>query len=150
MYTDKLIALVSPPNKLDVESITENIKLVEEHYNIKYPDDYIEFVTKYGIGQFIDYISIYVPINSEAYYKEKEDICLNYKKFRTKFPNEYTHNIFPEDNGLLPLGVTDDGSEIWWKTNKEKEKWTIVVYDENSWDYEEYQMQVCEFLYKFL
>lgn len=149
MYIDKLVNLISPSNRLDTVSVMKNIELVEKHFNIKYPDDYINYITQYGVGQINDFITIYVPINSNAYYEETKNICQNYRDCREMFPNEYRHNVFPEKGGLLPLGVTDGGSEIWWKTDIEKEKWTIVVYDENSWEYEEYKMLLCEFLYKY-
>jgi hypothetical protein len=47
------------------------------------------------------------------------------------------------------LGRTDGGCLIWWYTAPEPKNWTIVVYDENSWNYEKYDMQLCEFLYKY-
>lgn len=149
MYIEKLVKLVPPPATLDNVSIIKNIELVEDHFNIKYPDDYIEYITHYGIGQFDDFITIYLPLNSREYFEETEKICQNYRNFREMFPDDYNHNVFPEKGGLLPLGITDGGSEIWWKTDIDREKWTIVVYDENSKEYEEYKMQLCEFLYKY-
>jgi hypothetical protein len=52
-------------------------------------------------------------------------------------------------NYVFPLGRTDGGCLIWWYTASEPKNWTIVVYDENSWNYEKYDMQLCEFLYKY-
>lgn len=78
-----------------------------------------------------------------------EQECQNYRYFKEKFPEEYHHNIFPEKDGLFPLGRTDGGCLLWWQTALEPEKWSIVIYDENFWDYEKYDMQLCEFLYKY-
>lgn len=149
LYIDKLVELLSPPVTLDTLHIKENLELVEKHYNIIYPDDYKSYIMRYGIGQINDFLTIYIPINKEEYYLEMMRNCNNYRDFKKMFPENYTFDIFPEKGGLLPLGITDGGSELWWKTSDKKENWTIVIYNENSWEYTEYNMQLCEFLYKY-
>lgn len=149
MYFDKLIKLLPPPINVDFISISTNIQLVEKHFEFKLPKDYIQFITNYGSGQINEFISIYSVINSTAYYEKIERDCQYYHDFKKKFPNEYKHNVFPEDGGLFPLGRTDGGCLMWWHTALEPERWFIVVYDENSWEYEEYDMQLCEFIYKY-
>lgn len=79
----------------------------------------------------------------------KKNIELVEKHFNLKFPKEYKHNIFPEKDGLFPLGRTDGGCLMWWHTAPKPGNWEIVVYDENSWEYERYDMQLCEFIYKY-
>jgi hypothetical protein len=41
MYFDKLINLLSPPSDIDSISIKRNVELVEEHFKIIFPEDYI-------------------------------------------------------------------------------------------------------------
>lgn len=149
MYLNKLTNLLIPPNNVDSISIKKNIKLVEERFDFKFPEDFIKFSTNYGAGQINEFISIYSAINSTAYYEMIEKNCQYYRDFKKEFPDEYKHSIFPEDGGLFPLGRTDGGSLMWWHTASKAENWFIVVYDENSWDYEEYNMQLCEFIYKY-
>lgn len=149
MYLKKLIDLMSPPQNVDSYSIEKNIRLVEKYYNIKFPNDLVQFSTTYGEGQINRFISIYSVTNDSGYYEMIEWECQNYRKFREMFPEEYKHNVFSEKDGLFPLGRTDGGCLIWWQTALDPECWTIIVYDENSWDYEKYDMQLCEFLYKY-
>lgn len=149
IFFDKLTDLLQPPSNVDSNSIEKNIEFVEKHYKLKFPKDYIQFIATYGSGQIDEFISIYSIINSPAYYEMIERECQCYRNFKEMFSKEYQHNIFPEKDGLYPLGRTDGGCLIWWQTALEPEDWVIVVYDENSWEYEEYDMQLCEFLYKY-
>ena len=149
MYFDKLTNLLSPPDDIDSISIERNVELVEEHFKIIFPDDYIKFIMRYGSGQINEFISIYSTINSSAYYEMIERECQNYRNLKKEFPTKYIYSVFPEKEGLFPLGRTDGGCLIWWHTASEPKNWTIVVYDENSWNYEKYDMQLCEFLYKY-
>lgn len=149
MFFDKLANVLHPPGGIDSVSIKKNIELVERHFNLKFPKDYVQFITNYGSGQINGFISIYSAVNSPAYYEMIEWECRNYHDFKEKFPKEYKHNIFPEKDGLFPLGRTDGGCLMWWHTAPEPENWEIVVYDENSWEYERYDMQLCEFIYKY-
>lgn len=41
------------------------------------------------------------------------------------------------------MGRTDGGCLLWWHTGEVFKKLDIVVYDENYWEYEEYNMQLC-------
>jgi hypothetical protein len=74
--------------------------------------------------------------------------CQFYLEDKQNFPKWYKHCVFPEE-GLFPLGRTDGGSLIWWHTAPRSDDWFIVIYGENSWDYEEYRMQLSEFIYKY-
>lgn len=51
--------------------------------------------------------------------------------------------------GKISLHETDGGCLLWWHTAEVSKKWDIVVYDENYREYEEYNMQLCEFIYKY-
>lgn len=149
MFLDKLIDILLPPGNVDADSIKKNIELVEQHFNLKFPEDYVQFITGYGAGQINGFISIYSTINSPAYYEMIEWECQNYRDSKKRLSQEYQHNIFPEKDGLFPLGRTDGGCLMWWRTAPEPRNWSIVVYDENSWEYEGYDMQLCEFIYKY-
>lgn len=149
MYYNKLLDLLNPPGDVDSDSMKKNVKLVEKHFKLSFPKDYIQFITAYGSGQINEFISIYSAVNGSAYYGMIERECQNYCDFKEMFPKEYMHNAFPVKGGLFPLGRTDGGCLLWWHTAEAPENWNIIVYDENSWEFEEYDMQLCEFIYKY-
>lgn len=47
--------------------------------------------------------------------------------------------------GKISLHETNRGCLLWWHTAEVFKKWDIVVYDENFWEFEEYDMQLCDF-----
>lgn len=96
MFINKLKGLLHPPSKVDSTSIEKNIELVEQHYKLKFPKDYIQFIATYGSGQIDEFISIYSIINSPAYYDMIERECQYYRNFKEMFSKEYKHDVFPE------------------------------------------------------
>ncbi len=65
----------------------------------------------------------------------------SYKHLKNKYPDYYKHEVYPDSNGILPLGYTDNGDEIFWKTAEETANWTVVVYESRSDDYIEYLLR---------
>ncbi|MBO1580110.1 hypothetical protein [Bacillus sp. XF8] len=65
---------------------------------------------------------------------------------KNQFPDEFTFNIYPENNGILPWAYTENGDELYWKILKGK--WSIVVFASRYSDIYEYDMEMTKFLYK--
>jgi hypothetical protein len=62
-----------------------------------------------------------------------------YLTSKQKFPDDFPRSLFPEEGGLLPWGVTDNGDILNWITSDNPEKWSILVYDGRSGDAYEYK-----------
>lgn len=149
MYLSKLNKILIPPSKAVVDE--PNWTLLEDLFNIAFPRDFKEFTACYGVGQIGNFININVPfLPVDDYLKEVNYLCSNYSDSKCKFPDKYTFSIYPEKNGLFPLGSTDNGDELWWLMNSDPEKWEIVIYASRSWDFCKYPMGFVEFLYKYL
>lgn len=125
----------------------------EKDTKIILPDDYKEFIQRYGTGGIGDFLWILTPFESDDnvnYIKRMNEMIFAYQVSKSKMPEYFKHNIFPEEDGLLPWGFTDNGDELYWKTSSTFSDWEIVIYESASPEYYHYKMSLTEFLYKII
>lgn len=150
-YLEKLQKILLPGNQVFETGSQNDWEQPEGKLNIKLPDDYKKYINIYGSGVIDDFLWVLNPfcknenINLLHQSKELLEAC---KELRQEFPEFFTYNIFPEKNGLLPWGLTDNGDELYWKTDIDLNKWEIVVF--NGGDFYPFQMCMTEFLYNVL
>lgn len=115
-----------------------------------FPDDYKAFINTYGSGVINNFIWILNPFEKNEninFFKKSKEMLDAYSELKQMFPNDYVYDVYPQSKGLLPCGVTDNGDEIYWKTDQHINDWKIIVYDSSAESYE-YDMSLIEFLYK--
>ncbi|MDM5154748.1 SMI1/KNR4 family protein [Bacillus sp. DX1.1] len=141
-------------NKKDFKSNKqEEWDTVEKNLGMILPLDYKKFINKYGTGSINDFIWILNPFSENEnlnLIKKGHVIREAYAYSKKQFPDDFIHNVYPVNNGLLPCAITDNGDEIYWLTNEECDQWRIIVYDSRSNDYYEYNNSMTEFLYKVI
>lgn len=125
----------------------------EGETSIHFPDDYKELISTYGTGGIGDFLWFLTPFaeDENVNYTERADVLLEaYQTSKGNSPEYFPFNVYPEENGLLPWGYTENGDELYWKTGAAFEDWEIVVYESASPDYYSYKMSLSEFLYKII
>lgn len=125
----------------------------EKNTGIIFPNDYRRLIDNYGtggIGNFIWFLTPFVDDDNVNYLKKMNIMLESYKVSKGNFPDYFTYNLYPEVGGLLPWGYTENGDELYWKTNSSLDKWEIVIYESASSDCHNYKMQLIEFLYKII
>lgn len=153
MYLEKLKRILPPPSKPFKTGSSEEWDRLEETLGTGLPKDYKEFIGTYGAGGIDHFIWLFTPFVQDEnvnFLKRSKVIRDAYLTLREQFPKYYKHKIYPEPGGLLPLGVTDNGDELYWLTEGEPAHWPIVVYETRSSVNYEYPMTVTEFLYKVI
>lgn len=153
MSLEKLKMILSVPDKIYGAGDISKWKEAEKELGSKFPSDYKEFISTYGTGGVCGFLWIYSPFSSNEnlnfFMGSKED---NHAYFtsKQKFPDDFPQSLFPEEGGLLPWGVTDNGDVLNWITSDNPEKWSVLVYDGRSGDAFEYKNSLTEFLYDVL
>ena len=152
MNIDNLVKILPPPEiPREVPSLRDIVSF--ESKIAKLPSDYISYLKHYGTGSADNFICIYNPVSKNIYLNLFERIQVQLEALREirefegdKFP----YAIFPEKDGLLPFGATDNGDFLCWKTNADQAHWKVVVAEARAQNYEEYDMGIAEFLHKIL
>lgn len=152
-YFSLLQKIVPKPDVVFHTGDEESWKRFELEIGIVLPDDYKELINTYGtggIGNFIWFLTPFVNDDNVNYLKKMSVMIEAYKTSKDSFQEYYKYDVFPAENGLLPWGYTDNGDELYWKTDAEVDNWEIVVYESASPDCYNYKMSVSEFLYKII
>jgi hypothetical protein len=115
------------------------------------PSDFKEFLSHYGSGLINDFLFVFNPFArgmGNDWLSAKEDGLAALRALRATCPDEYsTCNIFPEPNGLLPVGGDINGDELFWETRGSPDDWTIVARGSRSPEFHAYPHNVVTFIF---
>lgn len=143
--------LAIPKNIYNINNYKEWSKF-EEKLGIVLPNDYKYFITTYGTVSINNFIWFLTPFSKDEninYLKKMNIMLQSYSISKKIFPEYFIHNIYPEKDGILPWGYTENGDELYWKTS-EKDNWEIVIYESRSSNFCIYKMEFTEFIYKLI
>lgn len=118
MSINKIITILEPP-----VSPSESVKgiewpLIEDKLN--FPSDYIDFINLYGSGRIADFVVIFNPFSGDEninFFGQCKLILEDLNYLIESDKDYYKFSLYPENNGLIPLGATDNGDYIFWVVN---------------------------------
>ena len=125
----------------------------QEKVDVVFPDDYKMIINYYGTGGIDNFLWFLTPFELDEnvnYICQMNKMLDAYKESKYMFHDDFPYRIFPDKNGLLPWGYTDNGDELYWKTSDKHSDWEIVIYESRSVEYYHYKMGIAEFLYKLI
>lgn len=103
-------------------------------WNLSFPEDYVDFINRYGNGRFNGFFGFPSP-----FYASKRELCfadfvqlrLDGIKFAQRHMPKHTASfpLYPTNGGLFPIGYTDNGGTFFWETAGAPSKWKIVCMD---------------------
>lgn len=127
-------------------------KEIERDMNYVFPEDYKNFINKYGEGAINDFFWIMSPfseyenLNTKKRFYQMKD---SYEYMKKENSTMFKYQFFDGNIGLFPWGITDNGDEIYWHIQGGI-KSTIVIYAARYSEVKEYDMTATEFLFKIL
>lgn len=154
MSLNQLSAIVPKPLKpTDVGDIRRWID-VEKEIGTHLPGDYKDFINAYGTGSFDDFLYVFNPFTNNHYLNllNQKEVMLNaYRTLRAEFPKKYPFSTYPDREGLLPWGITDNGDELYWLTNGDNpDQWKVVTFKAGDSYYELHNFTLTGYLAQLL
>jgi hypothetical protein len=149
MALDRLCRIAPPPAEPLEPGAPERWPEVEDAIGTVLPDDYKALIERYGSGKFDDFLYLLNPFaRDEAgnLLHEKDTMLAAYAETRAKFPRRLPLPPYPEPGGLLPLGRSDNGNELYWLTEGAPADWGVVAFAARSTRHEVHHHPVTEFL----
>jgi SMI1/KNR4 family protein SUKH-1 len=147
---ERLRALAPPPDEpVETGGEAPDWKAVEAELGTPLPDDYKALTQVYGSGKFDDFLWLFSPFAPEGpgnLLDERVNTLDAYTESRTKHPERYPLPPFPEPGGVLPLGRSDNGDELYWVTGGEPAAWTVALLGSRSTPFEQHPLGVTAFL----
>lgn len=145
--------LIAPPTDPKFAEPPSEGKGDERAVGIQLPTELISYASTYGSGVFVGKrttrIQIFNPFS--PHYITMVDFATNRLRAAREHGGESAipFPIFPEKNGLLPIGSDDCGTQLCWHTQGLPDEWPILVQWERGMDgYEEVSIPFSDFLVK--
>jgi hypothetical protein len=146
---ERLRRLLPPPADPVEAGRPDGWPAVEQSLGTGLPSDFKGFTELYGSGKVDDFLYLFNPFTQEPdgnLVVERDRVLAGYRQTRARFPERLPWPAFPEPGGVLPLGRTDNGDELYWVTDGEPDGWPVVLVEARAALQELYRMPVTGFL----
>jgi hypothetical protein len=146
---EQLRRLLPPPPEPLEPAPPDGWAEVEAAMGTGLPDDFKAFTELYGSGKVDDFLYLFNPFaegqDGNLLY-EKDRVLEAYVQTRAKFPGRLPLPPFPEEGGVLPLGRTDNGDELYWVTKGQPGDWPVALLESRAARQEVHRLPVTGFL----
>ena len=146
---ERLRQLLPPPADPVEPGRPDGWAEVEAALGTELPSDFKAFTERYGSGTVDDFLYLFNPFargQDGNLLVERDRVLAAYRQTRARFPDRLALPPFPEPGGLLPLGRTDNGDELYWVTDGDPDGWPLALLESRAALQELHPMPVTEFL----
>jgi len=146
---DRLLQLLPPPADPVEPGRPDGWAAVEAALGTGLPGDFRAFTERYGSGTVDDFLYLFNPFaqgQDGNLVVEKDRVLAAYRQTRVRFPDRLPLPPFPEPGGVLPLGRTDNGDELYWVTDGDPDGWPVALVESRAALQELHQLPVTGFL----
>jgi SMI1 / KNR4 family (SUKH-1) len=142
---ERLRLLLPPPTNPVERARPDGWAKVEAALGTRLPDDFKAFTELYGSGKVDDFLYLFNPFAAGQdgnLLFEKDRVLAAYTQTRAKFPQRLPLPPFPEPGGMLPLGRTDNGDELYWVALGDPGDWPVALLASRAANQEVHHMPV--------
>jgi hypothetical protein len=146
---ERLRQLLPPPADPVEPGQPDGWAEVEAALGTGLPGDFKSFTERYGSGKVDDFLYLFNPFAAGQdgnLLAEKDRVLAGYRQTRARFPQRLPLPPFPDPGGVLPLGRTDNGDELYWVTDGAPDDWPVALLEARAGLQEVYRMPVTGFL----
>lgn len=121
-----------------------NRGLSEADLGTELPQDYKDFCRLFGVGAVLEFMTIYVPRTRIPYLRLEYQVRAVCKAFA--HDEDLAFPLWPDPQGLLPIGGTDNGDQLFWLAIGAPSDWSIVLWDRGMGEFEAFDCDLTDFL----
>ena len=132
---ERLRQLLPPPADPVAPGRPDGWAEVEAALGTQLPSDFKAFTELYGSGMVDDFLYLFNPFAADQdgnLLVEKDRVLAAYRQTRARFPDRLSLPPFPEAGGVLPLGRTDNGDELYWVTSRDPDDWLVALVESRA------------------
>jgi len=154
MTLESLSKLITPPISPVDSGTSKDWEEIEKLSGINLPDDYKQFITTFGTGQFGNFLLPFNPFSSNQHLNLLKQVEMRLDSMRKMIEiygtDDYPYPLYPDADGLLPWGSTDNGDQLFWLTTGNPNNWSVVVHAPRDGVFEHYAESMTSFLEKLI
>src|SRR5580704_4077461 len=148
MLIDALIPVLPPP--VDPRESGSTIAWGDVHRRLGavLPEDYIQFIKRYGTGVIGGWLTVLNPFAENRYQNLLVggfEFLAAMREIKTEFPDSIPYPLYYEPTGLLPWGTSIDGDIFCWRTSGLSGHWATVIIGRHT-DREQFDLAFSQFL----
>ncbi|MFL5882793.1 MAG: hypothetical protein ACJ782_22565 [Actinomycetota bacterium] len=146
---ERLRRLLPPPAHPVEAGRPDGWAEVEAALGTGLPSDFKAFTELYGSGTIDGFLYLSNPFTQGQdgnLLVERDRVLAGYRQTRARFPERLPWPPFPEPGGVLPLGRTDNGDELYWVTQGQPDGWPVALLEARAAVQEVHPMPVTGFL----
>jgi hypothetical protein len=132
---ERLRQLLPPPADPVEPARPDGWAEVEAAIGTQLPGDFKAFTELYGSGMVDDFLYLFNPFAAGKdgnLLVEKDRVLAAYRQTRAQFPDRLSLPPFPEEGGVLPLGRTENGDELYWVTARDPDDWPVALLESRA------------------
>lgn len=153
MSIESLQTLVPPPEHPHETGNHETWPHMDD--DIAFPADYIDFINGYGSGLIANFITLFNPFSTNPalnFFEQKQLIIGDLASLNREDPDYFTYPLYPEENGLVPIGLTDNGDYLFWTASdiNNSNTWGTAIIAARSPDVEYFDQNLTTLLFGIL
>jgi SMI1-KNR4 cell-wall len=150
---DDLKKVLPVPRLLPPEHDEEAWRSVETRIGGCLPTDYKDFMTVYGTGCIDGFLWVFNPFSTNTHLNlvdQSGRIFDSLRIRRDEFGQQLPFAVFPEETGVFPWGVTDNGDTLFWRYHNGVFEHPVVIIEARGPDWVEINLSTTEFIFKVL
>jgi hypothetical protein len=132
---ERLRELLPPPADPVEPGRPEGWAEIEAALGTRLPSDFKAFTELYGSGTVDDFVYLFNPFAAGQdgnLIFERDRVLEAYRRTRARFPERLPLPAFPDPGGVLPLGRTDNGDELYWITQGDPDGWPVALLESRA------------------
>ena len=132
---ERLRQLLPPPADPVEPGWPDGWAQVEAALGTQLPGDFKAFTEQYGSGMVDDFLYLFNPFAAGQdgnLLVEKDRVLAAYRQTRARFPDRLVLPPFPDEGGVLPLGRTENGDELYWVTQRDPDGWPVALLESRA------------------
>jgi len=140
-----LAALITPPAAPFATGSDLEWEKFQTNNAIELPMDYRELISKYGAGDYLNFLGVLSPFAPKAgLLASHASESQFYRALQKVFP------VYPDDQGLLCVGADENGDKLFWLTGGVPDSWPVVFFSNDFIEFERYDHNLTTFLVRWL
>jgi len=138
MSIKSLLAILPPPASPNDAGVGKQWPLVD---GVPFPSDYLDFINVYGSGKIADFLVVFNPFSCNKdvnFFGQMKLILADFNDLVASEGDYFDYPLYPLENGLMPVGVTDNGDYLFWvvTSKNDSDLWRIAIIASRSPDVE--------------